>query len=70
MHRWHPRLAALADKYGFRPRFCQPYRAKTKGKVERFNGYLKGNFVMPLAATLKSAGGLVLDVSTTNTRVR
>lgn len=67
-HRWHPRLAALADKYGFRPRVCRPYRAKTKGKVERFNGYLKGSFVTPLAATLKSAG-LVLDVSTANAHI-
>ncbi len=37
------------------PRLCRPYRARTKGKVERFNGYLKGSFVTPLAATLKSA---------------
>jgi transposase len=32
------------------PRLCRPYRAKTKGKVERFNGYLKGSFLVPLAA--------------------
>lgn len=44
---------------------CRPYRAKTKGKVERFNGYLKGSFVTPLAATLKTAG-LILDVPTAN----
>lgn len=67
-HRWHPALAALADTYGFRPRVCRPYRAKTKGKVERFNGYLKGSFVTPLAATLKSAG-LVLDVTTANAHI-
>ena len=34
---------------------CQPYRAKTKGKVERFNSYLKGNFYRPLAIKLKDA---------------
>lgn len=69
LHRWHPRLAALADEYGFRPRVCRPYRAKTKGKVERFNGYLKGSFVTPLAAaTLKSAG-LKLDVATANAHI-
>lgn len=67
-HRWHPRLAALADDYGFRPRVCRPYRARTKGKVERFNGYLKGSFITPLAATLKSAG-LRLDVPTANAHV-
>lgn len=67
-HRWHPRLLALADEYGFRPRVCRPYRAKTKGKVERFNGYLKGSFITPLAATLKSAG-LPLDVATANAHI-
>lgn len=68
LHRWHPRLLALADEYGFRPRVCRPYRAKTKGKVERFNGYLKGSFITPLAATLKSAG-LPLDVETANAHI-
>ena len=68
LHRWHPRLAALADEYGFRPRVCRPYRAKTKGKVERFNSYLKGSFITPLVATLKSAG-LKLDVSTANAHI-
>ncbi|WP_419737466.1 IS21 family transposase [Pseudomonas sp. COR18] len=68
LHRWHPRLLALADEYGFRPRVCRPYRAKTKGKVERFNGYLKGSFITPLAATLKSAG-LPLDVATANAHI-
>jgi transposase len=67
-HRWHAGLKALADEYGFRPRLCRPYRARTKGKVERFNGYLKSSFVTPLAATLKSAG-LVLDVDTANAHV-
>lgn len=67
-HRWHPALAALAQEYGFRPRLCRPYRAKTKGKVERFNGYLKGSFITPLAATLKMAG-LTLDVDTANAHI-
>ena len=60
-HRWHRGLLALAEEYGFGLKLCRPYRAKTKGKVERFNGYLKGSFLVPLAATLKSAG-LKLDV--------
>jgi transposase len=67
-HRWHSALKALAEEYGFRPRLCRPYRARTKGKVERFNGYLKSSFVTPLAATLKSAG-LMLDVETANAHV-
>ena len=52
LHRWHPELAQLAKDYGFKPRVCKPYRAKTKGKVERFNGYLKRSFIVPLRATL------------------
>jgi transposase len=67
-HRWHAGLKELAGEYGFRPRLCRPYRARTKGKVERFNGYLKGSFVTPLAATLKSAG-LVLDATTANAHI-
>lgn len=67
-HRWHGALKALAEEYGFRPKVCRPYRAKTKGKVERFNGYLKSSFVTPLAATLKSAG-LMLDVHTANVHI-
>jgi hypothetical protein len=59
----------LAEECGFLPRLCRPYRAKTKGKVERFNGYLKGSFLVPLAASLK-AGGLKLTVEVANAHVR
>jgi transposase len=68
-HRWNSALLELADECGFVPRLCQPYRAKTKGKVERFNGYLKGSFVVPLAATLE-ASGLKLDADLANRHVR
>ena len=67
-HRWHSAALALADEFGFSIRLCRPYRAKTKGKVERFNGYLKGSFLIPLAATLKSAG-LKLDVAAANAHI-
>ena len=44
----HPRLnerfVDLAGHYGFSPRACRPYRARTKGKDERMVGYVKGNF--------------------------
>ncbi|SON51548.1 protein of unknown function [Vibrio tapetis subsp. tapetis] len=43
-------------KYGFKPKACRPYRAKIKGKVERFNSYLKSSFITSLAATLKQHG--------------
>ena len=64
-HRWHAGLRALAGEYGFRPRACRPYRAKTKGKVERFNRYLKASFIVPLKATLRPSG-LSLDVALAN----
>lgn len=68
LHRWNPQLLALAERYGFVARLCRPYRAKTKGKVERFNGYLKGSFLVPLAATLKSSA-LKLDVPAANAHI-
>lgn len=34
----------FAAHWGFRPRACRPYRAQTKGKVERPIRYLRGNF--------------------------
>jgi transposase len=45
---WNPRFHDFADYYGFVPRACQPYRAQTKGKVERGIRYLKGNFLLGL----------------------
>jgi transposase len=68
-HRWNSKLRELAEVCGFTPRLCRPYRAKTKGKVERFNAYLKGSFVVPLAATLE-ANGLRLDADLANVHVR
>lgn len=67
-HRFNRELLALAEEFGFRPRLCRPYRAKTKGKVERFNGYLKGSFLVPLAATLKQSG-LKLDLTAANAHI-
>lgn len=67
-HRWNASLLAMARDYGFRLRACQPYRARTKGKVERFNGYLKGSFIIPLAASLKQTG-LTLDVRLANAQI-
>ena len=69
LHRWNDELKALAELCGFTPRLCRPYRAKTKGKVERFNAYLEGSFVVPLAATIE-AGGLRLSVELLNVHVR
>lgn len=67
-HRWNPALLSLAERYGFTPKVCRPYRAQTKGKVERFNHYLKNSFVVPLAATLNQVS-LVLDVEIANSKI-
>ena len=39
-----PRFVDLAERYGFTPHACRPYRARTKGKDERMVGYLKQHF--------------------------
>jgi transposase len=41
---FNPRFIDLAGHYGFVPRACQPYRARTKGKDERMVGYIKQHF--------------------------
>ncbi len=62
IHQFNNALLDLAKKHGFAIKLCKPYRAKTKGKVERLNSYLKGNFYRPLVIKLKEAG---LDVTHT-----
>jgi len=39
-------LIDLARHYGFHPRACRPYRAKTKGKVERPFRYIREDFFL------------------------
>lgn len=68
-HRFHAGLWHMAKHFGFMPRLCKPYRAQTKGKVERFNRYLRYSFYYPLLSRLKQAG-LNLDVATANIEVR
>lgn len=69
LHRFHRGLWDFAKETGFTPRLCQPYRAKTKGKVERFIRYLRYSFYIPLISQLKEAG-LILDVETANFEVK
>jgi transposase len=69
LRRWNEQMNELAESCGCTPRLCRPYRAKTKGKVERFNSYLKGSFVVPLASSLE-ASGLRFDVDVANRHVR
>lgn len=66
-HRLHPGLLALSRDLGFAVRLCRPYRAKTKGKVERFNRYLRESFYNPLVTRLQA--DVALDVETANVEV-
>ena len=69
VHQFHAGFLDYAHHCGFVIKLCRPYRAKTKGKVERFNGYLRRSFYVPLAARLKQAG-LTLDAATANAHVQ
>jgi transposase len=43
---YNRQLLALAAHYGFLPKACRPYRAKTKGKVERPFRYVREDFFL------------------------
>jgi transposase len=43
--RFNERLGAFARYWGFTPKACAPYRARTKGKDERGVGYVKRNAI-------------------------
>ena len=58
----------VADECGFSVRLCRPYRARTKGKVERFNRYLRNSFWVPLKAKFKAAS-LSVDATAANVEV-
>ena len=66
-HRLHSGLLALSRDLGFVVRLCRPYRAKTKGKVERFNRYLRESFYNPLVTRLQPS--TPLDAHTANVEV-
>jgi transposase len=42
---FHPVFVDFRDHYGFTAYLCRPYRAKTKGKIERAIGFVKDNFL-------------------------
>jgi transposase len=68
LHRYSRTFLDFAHHHGFVPRLCQPYRPRTKGKVERFIRYLRASFYVPLASQL-SPEGLKVDRDTANARV-
>lgn len=68
-HKLNPLFLDFAKHWGFVPKLCQLYRARTKGKVERFNRYLRRTFHVTLASRLKMSG-IHLDKDTANVEVR
>jgi transposase len=53
---YNAKLLDLAAHYGFLPKACKPYRAKTKGKVERPFRYVREDFF--LARTFRNLDDL------------
>jgi len=43
---YNDKLIGLGAHYGFKPRACKAYRAKTKGKIERPFRYVRANFFL------------------------
>lgn len=66
IHRFNPHLLDVAKHYGATIRLAAPYRAQTKGKVERFHRYLRESFLVPL----QTAQEALVDVATANREVR
>jgi transposase len=58
---YNRRLVDLARHYGFQPKACRPYRAKTKGKVERPFRYIREDFFL---------GGLFRNLDDLNAQLR
>ncbi|MCL6648331.1 MAG: IS21 family transposase [Chloroflexi bacterium] len=50
-----PEYLAFARHYGFTPKACRPYRAQTKGKVERDGRYLQENFLPRIGPVLPTS---------------
>lgn len=68
-HRFNAHFLDFAGHCGFKPKLCRPYRAKTKGKVERFIRYLRYSFWVPLESKLRQAG-LRMDATSANVEAR
>lgn len=43
---YNPTLVSMATHYGYQPKACRPYRAQTKGKVERPFRYVRQDFFL------------------------
>jgi transposase len=69
LHQFQKTLWDFAKHYGFIPKLCRPYRAQTKGTVERFIGYLRHSFYIPLRSAFVAAQ-LTLDAPAANMAVK
>ena len=69
LHRYNPAFLDFARHCGFAIKLCKPYRAKTKGKVERLVRYVRGSFLLPLASRL-APDGVLIDAPRANYEVR
>lgn len=60
--RYNESFLDLSGHYGFTPRACRPYRARTKGKDERMVSYIKNNFFQRYRsfASIEEANNLAL----------
>lgn len=67
-HRFQKTFLDFGKHFSFIPRLCKPYRAQTKGKVERFIGYLKRSFYIPLIT--KDTSIHPLDIDFLNSQVK
>jgi transposase len=66
LHQYQSMLLDFVKHYGVTVKLCAPYRAQTKGKVERFHRYLRESFFNPLQASQTD----VVDVALANRAVR
>jgi len=62
-HRFNPAFLDFTRHYGVHARLCHPYRAQTKGKVERFHRYVRQSFYVPLMTRVKP---VLVDPTTAN----
>ena len=58
---WQRSFTDFAGRYGFTPRCARPYRAKTKGKVERTIGFIRRSFL---------AGRTFTDITDANAQLK
>ena len=66
LHRYQSAWLDFIKHYGLGIKLCAPYRALTKGKIERFHRYLRESFYNPLQA----ARSELIDVALANREVR